>query len=97
MDIKIGSLVCYTERRSSFRDSERNIPRNGSIGTVVEVTSGYRHSTRAFDVNWHSGGCLKEQKRKLTENGWFAVWTENLDLAEVPYDPTQAGDQDDDI
>lgn len=94
-EIQIGSLVTYTERKSIV-DANRKYPRNGSIGTVLKVTDGYQNN-RAFDVNWHSGGCLEEQNGKIFQGGWYAVWTVNLDLAEIPYDPTQMGDTDEDI
>jgi hypothetical protein len=95
--IDVGSFVIYTERKSPNIERNRGRPRNGSIGVVVAVTLGYHHQRNAFDVNWISGGCVEEQRRKLTYNGWYAVWAENLDLAEQPYDPTQQGDTEDDI
>jgi hypothetical protein len=94
--IDVGSLVIYTERRSPSLERIRSHPRNGSIGMVIGVTSNYHHRRDAFDVKWISGGCLEEQR--INRRGdWYAVWADNLDLAEQPYDPTQMGDTEDDI
>jgi hypothetical protein len=96
---KAGNLVIYSETVGAINDSLRLRPRNGSIGIILKPTEGYgtRGNVRAFDVNWISGSCKLEQERKLSSRGHYAVWTKNIQLAEVPYDPTQAGDTDDDI
>ncbi len=98
-EIQIGSLVIYTERVHPSYETNgiHKVPRSGSIGTVVGVTSGYQKTRAAFDVNWHSGGCFEMQKNKMAQKDHYAVWTQNLDLAEMPYDPTQQGDTDEDI
>jgi hypothetical protein len=96
---KAGDLVIYSETDKMINDSRRLRPRDGSIGIILEPTSGYGtwDRARAFNVNWISGGCKLEQERKLSSGGYFAVWTKNIQLAEQPYDPTQQGDTEDDI
>lgn len=68
----------------------------GSIGTILAETRDY--GSRAYDVHWETGSLVEAQEH-YNGGKFYPVWTRDLELAykEIPYDPNQQGDTEDDI
>lgn len=91
---QINDMVMYKHHESRGSKPERD----GSIGMVLRPTSGYEHNLSAYNVHWISGHMVKSNyKYSKNELPSYAVYTDCLIPAEIPYDPSQQGDTDDDI
>jgi len=67
----------------------------GSVGTIINPSDPAWKSHLVCCVRFHSGSLAG--RVSTGRQGGYCVYSRHLALASKPYDPTQAGDQDDDI
>ncbi len=93
MIFKPGDLVTYQAKSPSIERWD------GSDGIFVKYDTELQYSSdwqKCCFVQWVSGEIVKDQEKSRFHD-MYPVWTRHISSGEKPYDPTQQGDQEDDI
>lgn len=87
---KVGDYVEYT----TDHENPLGSPWKGSTGVIIDPNCSGWEPYMVCQVDWLTGGLVEYQR---VGNPNVKNYTRYIRLIEVPYDPTQMGDKEDDI
>lgn len=85
--LNVGDRVIYSSGEDSW---------NGSVGVVTEINC-RQFTENVTAVAWETGPAKKYQDVNYPGRGFMRNYTSCLEVVKFTYDPTQAGDTDDDV